>query len=158
MGNCADFTGRPINKHCFADNFIKRQHTPILRIGGVVAVIAQNKYLRLAYTPFAAVAGSSRDVGLIKQESIYVNIAGLDLDDIARCANDPLDKSPVWIEREVKYDNVASLWFTPPISQPVDHNKFAVMQARLHTVALNADARGEQIDSHEQQAGDEQSL
>ena len=154
----ADVGQRPVDQHRFADDVAQVQGSPVLRVRGVVAVVAQHEQGAGLDPPAAVVAWGGGDVGFLERGTVDVYVPAAHLDPVPRQADDALDEAARGVEREAEDDDVAADGFRPPVGQPVDDHHLAIVQAGLHAGAFHPDAGGHQIHGQEEQGGDKRRL
>jgi hypothetical protein len=58
----------------------------------------------------------------------------------------------------MKNDNVASFWIVPPVSKSVYNNELTIVEAWLHTDALDANTCSDKVDCQEKDYSNQRGL
>ena len=139
--NYADVLGRPINKSSFSINEISfdRSEFPAVRRNGTV--ITHDKELILG--DYDGVDGSSvskllRNIRLIQQLAIDINIAMVDAEPISGNGDYSLDIAFLLIARVTENHDVARLDGCEVVDEFIDEEAILIDQAREHAGALDA--------------------
>ena len=141
---------RPVDQDCLADDVLLGQQTPGVRIGGVIAVIAQHEEIAIRDAPLAAVARIGVDVGLDQGDPVDPTWPSPMRDLVTGMPMMRLIRSRSSLRRGAEDDDIAAGRRSQAVGQSIDEDKLAIVKRRQHGLAIHADAGRDGIDDQKQ--------
>ncbi len=153
MGDQSPIFRSPIDDPGLTDHIISRQKRPVVRIAGIVAVVAQNEVTIFRHIPGPVIRRIGVDVRLVEQSAVDAHLAFANLDMVAGHAHHALDEITATVIGKMQDDDVTPLGIIQIIAELIDNNVFAFLEGGQHAVTLNSEPAGSRIDDPEDKHG-----